>query len=216
MPLAPGFHKEFDDENSCCHGTGLEDDFMYADGVYYHTDDELEVALFMPSHVEWEERGVAVWQQVEQDRRGLRVTVRFAGADSRFRVRVRRPLWSAPEGLLLDGEPYEAETSADGRWLELERTWHDGDSLELSLPCSPRLEPAPDDPDKVVACWGPYVLAFLTPSADFLRLGSEGRALGEVLVQDGDGPSFRVAGTGVRARPLCMLEGEDYQVYVRR
>ena len=35
-------------------------------------------------------------------------------------------------------------------------------------------------------------------------------------MQDGDGPSFVVAGTGTRVRPLCMLEGEDYQVYVRR
>lgn len=216
MPLAPGFHKEFDDENSCCHGTGLEDDFMYADGIYYHTDDELEVALFVPSHVDWEERGVAVWQRVEQDRRGFRVVVSFAGTDSRFRLRVRRPLWADPEGLLLDGEPAKVATTRDGRWLELERTWHDGDSLEFRLPCSPRLEAAPDDPDKVVVCWGPYVLAFLTPSSDFLRLGTDERPLDEVLVQDGDGPSFVVAGTGTRVRPLCMLEGEDYQVYVRR
>ena len=216
MPLAPGFHKEFDDENSCCHGTGLEDDFMYADGVYYHTDNELEVALFVPSHVDWEERGVAVWQQVEQDSRGFRVVVSFAGTDSRFRLRVRRPLWADPEGLLLDGEPAKVATTRDGRWLELERTWHDGDSLEFRLPCSSRLEAAPDDPDKVVVCWGPYVLAFLTPSSDFLRLGTDERPLDEVLVQDGDGPSFVVAGTGTRVRPLCMLEGEDYQVYVRR
>ncbi len=35
-PLAPGFHKEFEHENSCCHGTGLEGHFKYADMVYAH------------------------------------------------------------------------------------------------------------------------------------------------------------------------------------
>jgi DUF1680 family protein len=34
MPTRPGGQKQFDDENSCCHGTGLENHFKYADAVY--------------------------------------------------------------------------------------------------------------------------------------------------------------------------------------
>ncbi len=40
-PLAPGFHKEFEHENSCCHGTRLESHFKYADMVYAHEGQKL-------------------------------------------------------------------------------------------------------------------------------------------------------------------------------
>lgn len=216
MPLAPGFHKEFDDENSCCHGTGLEDDFMYADGIYYRSDDALEVALFVPSHVDWAEKGVAVSQQVSQDRAGLSASLAFMGQDADFTLKIRKPLWAEVEGLALNGEPVEAATSKDGRWVEIARDWHDGDSVTFSLPCSLRLEAAPDDEDKVAACWGPYVLAFLTPEEDFIKLGSKGKPLDRLFTQDGDGPSFTLDSADIKVRPLCMLDGEDYQVYVER
>ncbi|MGI6755726.1 MAG: beta-L-arabinofuranosidase domain-containing protein [Atopobiaceae bacterium] len=216
MPLAPGFHKEFDEENTCCHGTGLEDDFMYADGIYYHTEDAIELAMFVPSHVDWAERGVALTQSVKQGKDGLAVALSVTGADSHFCLRVRKPLWATPQGFALNGKAVNASVSADGRWFEIEKTWQSGDTLEFFLPCSLRLEEAPDDKNKVVACWGPYVLAFLTKSDDFVRLGADDRPLDVLLAQDGDGPSFRFAGTDTEVRPLCMLDDEFYQVYVER
>ena len=45
------------------------------------------------------------------------------------------------------------------RYVELKRTWKTGDSLELSLPKSLRLEALADNPHRAAIMWGPLVLA---------------------------------------------------------
>jgi hypothetical protein len=43
--------------------------------------------------------------------------------------------------------------------VELKRTWNSGDTVELTLPKTLRLEPLPDNPRRVAILWGPLVLA---------------------------------------------------------
>ena len=66
-PLAPGFHKEFEHENSCCHGTGLESHFKYADMVYAHEGQKLYVNLFLKSRLEWKDAGITIRQMTEME-----------------------------------------------------------------------------------------------------------------------------------------------------
>jgi hypothetical protein len=44
-------------------------------------------------------------------------------------------------------------------YVELKRTWKTGDTIELSLPKSLRLEPTPDNRQVAAIMWGPLVLA---------------------------------------------------------
>jgi hypothetical protein len=44
-------------------------------------------------------------------------------------------------------------------FVELKRTWKTGDTIELTLPKSVRLEPTPDDRSVAAIMWGPLVLA---------------------------------------------------------
>jgi len=44
-------------------------------------------------------------------------------------------------------------------YLKLTRIWKTGDTVELTLPKSLRLEPTPDDPNRVAILYGPLVLA---------------------------------------------------------
>ena len=67
MPLAPGFHKEFLHENSCCHGTGLESHFKYADMIYAHHGRDLYVNLFLKSRLNWEEEEIIIRQTTEME-----------------------------------------------------------------------------------------------------------------------------------------------------
>jgi hypothetical protein len=46
-----------------------------------------------------------------------------------------------------------------GSYAELKRTWKTGDTVELTLPKTLRLEPLPDNPRRVAILWGPLVLA---------------------------------------------------------
>jgi DUF1680 family protein len=59
-------------------------------------------------------------------------------------------------------------------YVELARVWRDGDTIELTIPKTLRLEPTPDDPNRAAIMWGPLVLA---PQADEMMgtAGIEGR-----------------------------------------
>ena len=44
-------------------------------------------------------------------------------------------------------------------YVELDRTWRDGDEVAIAMPKALRLEPTPDMPRRVAILWGPLVLA---------------------------------------------------------
>lgn len=65
------------------------------------------------------------------------VRLRFSGMDGQKRaVRLRIPFWSYETGLVLDGEALPDPQA--GTYYTVERTWHDGDELVLTLDFSLR------------------------------------------------------------------------------
>jgi hypothetical protein len=66
------------------------------------------------------------------------------------------PLRNVPEsGRRVAGRP----SQRSGSYVELKRTWNTGDTVELTLPKTLRLEPLPDNPRRAAILWGPLVLA---------------------------------------------------------
>jgi hypothetical protein len=62
-------------------------------------------------------------------------------------------------------------------FVELERTWKTGDTVELYLPKSLRLEPTPDNPRVTAIMWGPLALAGnLAPEPERRAPGAAARA----------------------------------------
>ena len=168
VPLASGYWKLFGlprDAFWCCTGTGLESFAKLQDSVYFQDDDGLFVNLFVPTTLDWRERGVTVEQQTrfpEEDTTRLLVRTR---EPQRFALRVRVPGWTQGGRASLNGRPLEAFASP-GSYLVLDRLFRDGDRLELTLPMALRACPMPDDATLVAATHGPLVLAG--------RLGGEG------------------------------------------
>ena len=49
MPLRPGGQKEFStEENTCCHGTGLESRFRYMEDIYMDSQESVYINLYIP------------------------------------------------------------------------------------------------------------------------------------------------------------------------
>ena len=65
-----------------------------------------------------------------------------------------------------------------GSYLALERKWHDGDKVEVSLPMSFHTAPLPDDETLQAAMYGPLVLA--------AQMGKEG--LTKEMIYGNPGP----------------------------
>ena len=169
LSLVPGAYKTFGTEDNsfwCCTGTGVEEYSKVNDSIYWRDADGLYVNLFIPSELNWPEKGFRLKQETGfpgQQSTALSVTVE---RPTQLAVRLRVPSWlhSGPT-VKLNGRPLDA-TAAPGSYLVLSRTWKTGDRIEMELPMHLSVEKMPDDPHTQAFLYGPIVLAG--------DLGSEG------------------------------------------
>jgi hypothetical protein len=78
-----------------------------------------------------------------------------------FALRLRYPGWAkgaSSAAVAINGRSQSGNASP-GSFIELKRTWKNGDLVELTLPMSLRLEAMPDNPHRVAVFYGPTLLA---------------------------------------------------------
>jgi hypothetical protein len=138
-------------------------------------------------------------------------------------LRLRYPGW-ATQGfnVSVNGRPQNIDAKP-GSFVEIRRTWKDGDRVELSIPMSLRLEAMPDNPNRAAVLYGPTVLAgdvgpenegsveslILVPA-----LITESRPVAEwIKPVAGDASTFRTVGAG---RPRDVTLSPFYRMYNRR
>jgi uncharacterized protein len=162
VSLKPGYWKTFGtplDSFWCCYGTGVEEYSRVNDSIYFHDDRNLYVNLFAGSEVDWPEKGVTVVQDTNFPlEEGTTLTIK-ARKPARLGLRVRIPYWATKDvSFRINGKPHtlQAEPSS---YATLDRTWHDGDKVEVRLPMSLHTCAAPDDSTVQAAMYGPLVLA---------------------------------------------------------
>jgi DUF1680 family protein len=73
-------------------------------------------------------------------------------------VRVRVPYWADGGHAKLNGRPLESFASPSS-YLVFDRTWQDGDRLEVTYPMRLHASPMPDDETLQAFLYGPLVLA---------------------------------------------------------
>jgi len=168
VPLASGYWKLFGTplhDFWCCTGTGCESASKFGDSIWFHDDDGVWLNQFIASEVDWAEKGVRLVQETRFPAvGGTAVTVR-AARPARFALRVRVPAWTRGGGAALNGRSLDG-FAAPGGYFVLDRTWRDGDRLEVTLPMGLHVHPMPDDPTVQAVMYGPLVLVG--------RLGADG------------------------------------------
>jgi DUF1680 family protein len=193
LPLQTGYWKFFHSEyNSfwCCTGTGVEEYSKFGDSIYFHNANDVFVNLFISSEGHWAEKGITIRQETQfPDQEGTVITVKVKQPVAAA-ISVRVPIWVADGGSAsLNGKPLPAFASA-GSYLKINRTWADGDKLEIKLPMRLHSEPLLGDPTQQAVLYGPLVLAG--------RLGSEG--LTKEMQYDADHGNTELAPP--RAKPV--------------
>jgi DUF1680 family protein len=168
LSLTPGAWKTFNYEDKsfwCCTGSGVEEYSKLNDSIYWRDEDGVLVNLFIPSELNWEEKGLKLRQETkfpEQESTTLTVT---AARPAALAMKLRIPAWTRGAAVKVNGRPIDV-TPTPGSYLTLTRTWKAGDKVELSLPMHLSVEAMPDDPKTQAFLYGPIVLAG--------DLGSEG------------------------------------------
>ncbi|MET7452144.1 beta-L-arabinofuranosidase domain-containing protein [Streptomyces sp. NPDC005574] len=142
----------------CCQGTGLETHTRLMDSIYFHRDNTLTVNLFVPSVLNWAERGITVTQTTAypvSDTTTLKVTGSVGGT---WTMRIRIPSWTTGATISVNGVAQTVPTTP-GSYATLSRSWTSGDTVTVRLPMRIVMRAANDNPNVAAVTYGPVVLS---------------------------------------------------------
>jgi hypothetical protein len=172
----PGYMKLYHtpvDSFWCCTGTGMENHVKYRESIYSHDDHALYVNLFIPSSVTWKERSAVLTQTTAFPETASTIFQWKLAKPSEMTLKLRHPHWSRSATVLVNGAEI-ARSTTPSSYVEISRTWYDGDRIELRLAMEIGAEWAPAAPEIVAFTYGPLVLAGamgkdgLEPGADIV------------------------------------------------
>ncbi|KAL2211707.1 acetyl-CoA carboxylase [Sarocladium strictum] len=231
QPLTPGSKRDYGNTGTCCGGTGLESHTKYQETVYFRTadDSELWVNLYVPSTLDWSEKGFTVKQETKFPREGkVKMTV---SGNGKLKLKLRVPSWIRKGfRVYINGEALKDAKPRTGTYLAIDRAWESDDVVEIRMPLSIRVERALDRPDTQALMYGPILLQTLgTPSGGsgsyhelslyqyLKRDGDYARAAVEqTSTTDNGDPIFTTTDQNLTARPYYISDRQTVSSYFRR
>lgn len=161
-PMGTGYFKLFGTEETfwCCNGTGMENYAKLNDSLYFHSDTDLYVNMFVSSTLTWSARGLSLSQASHFPNSNKAVFTIAAAPADKATINFRKPSWVAScqsATIAVNGQACVA-TDAQG-YLTVSRVWKPGDKIELTLPMEVKVSRLPDNPNAVAFVYGPIVLS---------------------------------------------------------
>lgn len=202
-PMRPGHYRVYSQPHTsfwCCVGSGLENHSKYGEFIYAHRHDELWVNLFIPSLLDWKEKGVKIEQQTGfPEESSTKLTIVDAPKPVRFALKLRYPTWVKSDDMVVSvngkKQPFKASS---GEFVTLERRWKKGDVITMNFVMNNHVEQMPDGSDYYAFAYGPIVLASKT-GADRL----------EGLLADDSRGGHIAKGPQVPLREIPMVIGAE-------
>lgn len=198
VPVGRAVQREYQDmfrSFTCCVGSGMENHALHGLGLYYESQNKLWVNLYAPSRAEWDTMDVQIQMETDFPEGEMAKISLTLKKPQEFILALRRPWWvGGGFEIKINGQPikeadflYGALPEVDNPqyflserekkvspYVEIKRVWKSGEIIEIRLPKSLHLEPAPDDPSVTAILWGPLVLAGdLGPERGRIRRGEE-------------------------------------------
>ena len=148
---------------SCCYGSGLESHAKYADSIYFHDDnDTLFVNLFIASELAWKGKGITLRQETQYPDEAKTKLTFSCENPVELSVKLRRPWWATTDfQVRVNGQAQEI-SATPGSYATVKRTWKQGDTLDVVMPMTFRMEGFKDNPRRAAVMYGPVVMAGIT------------------------------------------------------
>lgn len=160
-PARPGHYRVYSQPNSamwCCVGTGMENHGKYGQFIYTHEGDSLWVNLFIPSELNWKDKGIKLTQTNNFPQEEATKIVVGVENPSTFTLNLRHPGWCVNPVVKVNGKKVNVKSNPSS-YIALNREWKDGDVVEMSLPMHVEVEELNYLPSYVSVVRGPIVLA---------------------------------------------------------
>lgn len=199
----------------CCAGTFPLVAADYRLLLYFRDADGIYVNLYLPSAVRWTTADGAQLTLTQTSRYPIDSKIALhlnLSRSSQFAIRLRIPAWSTlTPGTTLHVNHERVPLSIASGFVTLQRTWKDGDRVDLNLALPVRLQAIDaQHPDHVAVVRGPLVLFALTEQKPLVtreQLVNLRRIQGEAAwrVETGAG--------ALRLVPFTEIEDETYLTY---
>ncbi|MFD2828562.1 beta-L-arabinofuranosidase domain-containing protein [Leeuwenhoekiella polynyae] len=200
IPLRPGSKKQFSNADmsgfTCCNGTALESSTKLQNSIYFKSVDNkaLFVNLFVPSTLNWTEKDIIIKQETAFPHKDHSTfTIEGKG---KFSLNIRIPGW-AKNGveLKINGKIQNTSIEPD-TYLNVERKWKNGDTVELKMPFSFHLDPIMDQENIASLFYGPVLLAAQEsePRTDFRKITLDASDLGKTISGNPEKLEFKIDG----------------------
>lgn len=211
MGLQPGAKKKFVlTENTCCHGTGLESKFRYSEGIYYTTGNTVYVNLYLNSVFKAEDNFI-ISQEIENRTRN-RIRICVEQSDEKERIfKIRVPEWCR-HGFAVEGDIDGLPCREEEGYLSFCKAWKAKEQFIITFSCFPYLLHPKDDPTLFSVFYGPFVLALLSDSTEFIVFDYDEKELTDHIHQTGE---LQFELDGWRLKPLYQIVDERYHIYMR-
>ncbi|WP_254529697.1 MULTISPECIES: beta-L-arabinofuranosidase domain-containing protein [unclassified Sphingobacterium] len=217
VSLRPGANKQFGNPDmkgfTCCNGTAIESSTKLQNTIYFRSKDNnaLYVNLFIPSTLNWEEKGITITQTTSYPKQNsTRLDIKGNG---KFAVKVRVPNW-ATKGFFvkINGQDQKVEAKP-GTYLAIERDWKNGDNIELTMPFDFHLDPVMDQPNIASLFYGPILLAAqeTEPQKEWRKVTLDAKDLGKSISGNPEKLEFQI--DGVVYKPFYDTYGR-HSVYL--
>lgn len=215
----PGATKVFYPQKwPCCSGTLVQGVADYVRNVYFHAPGSLYVNLFTPSRVRWRTGGRAITLTQQTDYpAGEQVALAIeTPLPVDFALRIRVPGWLQSDAEIRVNGRKLSVAAAPGSFAALQRTWRNGDRVELNIPQRWRTQPIDrSHPNTVALLRGPLLYSAL----DFAGRGTAPPLhLPALTPVTGVSQTFRqsTAGQQILFVPFYSVKNESYDVYFER
>lgn len=182
-PVRPQSYRVYSAPNEamwCCVGTGMENHGKYNEFIYTHVHDSLYLNLFIPSVLNWKEKGITLRQDTRfpyEERSRLTVT----GGSSPYTLLIRYPWWVSDGALKItvNGKAV-TYTAHPSQYIAIARRWKKGDRVEVLLPMHNTIEHLPHVPAYIAIMHGPILLGAKTGTQDLKGLIADDSRWGHI------------------------------------
>jgi hypothetical protein len=210
-PRKKSFLKENDFR--CCNGSSIEVFSQLNSGIYYHNDSTLWINLYVPSRVNWAEKGIDLEQTGDfpsDPRIGFTLS---AEKKSAFELRLLAPSWVKEADLFINEVKQNIDITPNS-YISLYREWKNDDKIRLEFQYDFHIKTMPDDKNVIAIFYGPILLAFESTSEIILK-GDKNTVLNNLSVVESGNNSFHLNNNGKKysLRPLYAIEEQSYGVY---
>jgi hypothetical protein len=203
---------DYEQKWPCCSGTFPQITADYGISSYFRSPKGVYVNLYVPSRVSWNQGGARVTMTQETLYPNVGETALRLKMDrsQQFVIALRVPAWAGSQSRVrVNGGPVAAAPRA-GTWMEIERTWKDGDRVEWTIDMPLRLAPLDAQHTNLVALLhGPVALFAIEP-------GSKTMSKQQLLQATPASPTgWEVTADHgkVLMKPYAAIDTEHYRLY---